>query len=143
MPTAAYGCVPFRQTETIDWPSALLVNCWQASLSVAFGQRAPNRAAAREEGRGLGAGTKGAAYDRPTAIAQSTTSPRLVWSDHVCCARWQSMSAWCQSRRQCGRQSLWRGLSTLQIHLCGQCNATSRLGLLNKIDFVVYTGRST
>ena len=48
----------------------------QASLSVAFGQRAPNRAAAREEGRGLGAGTKGAAYDRPTAIAQSTTSPR-------------------------------------------------------------------
>jgi pre-mRNA-splicing factor 38B len=30
----------------------------KASLSVAFGQRAPNRAAAREEGRGLGAGMK-------------------------------------------------------------------------------------
>ena len=32
----------------------------KASLSVALGQRAPNRAAAREEGRGLGAGMKGA-----------------------------------------------------------------------------------
>ncbi|GAB4814832.1 hypothetical protein N2152v2_001878 [Parachlorella kessleri] len=31
----------------------------KASLSVAFGQRAPNRAGAREEGRGLGAGMKG------------------------------------------------------------------------------------
>ncbi|EIE24993.1 PRP38-domain-containing protein [Coccomyxa subellipsoidea C-169] len=31
----------------------------KASLSVAFGQRAPNRATAREEGRGLGAGMKG------------------------------------------------------------------------------------
>lgn len=30
----------------------------KASLSVAFGQRAPNRATAREEGRGLGAGMK-------------------------------------------------------------------------------------
>ena len=29
--------------------------------SVAFGQRAPNRATAREEGRGLGAGMKGGA----------------------------------------------------------------------------------
>ncbi|CAK0783684.1 hypothetical protein CVIRNUC_006883 [Coccomyxa viridis] len=33
----------------------------KASLSVAFGQRAPNRATAREEGRGLGAGMKGGA----------------------------------------------------------------------------------
>lgn len=32
----------------------------KASLSVAFGQRAPNRATAREEGRGLGAGMKNA-----------------------------------------------------------------------------------
>ena len=31
----------------------------KASLSVAFGQRAPNRATAREEGRGLGAGMRG------------------------------------------------------------------------------------
>ena len=31
-----------------------------AGGSVALGQRAPNRAAAREEGRGLGAGMKGA-----------------------------------------------------------------------------------
>ncbi|KAK9819895.1 hypothetical protein WJX72_003744 [[Myrmecia] bisecta] len=31
----------------------------KASLSVAFGQRAPNRSTAREEGRGLGAGMKG------------------------------------------------------------------------------------
>lgn len=33
----------------------------KASLSVAFGQRAPNRAGAREEGRGLGVGVEGGA----------------------------------------------------------------------------------
>ncbi len=33
----------------------------KASLSVAFGQRAPNRAGAREEGRGMGAGVQGGA----------------------------------------------------------------------------------
>ncbi len=33
----------------------------KASLSVAFGQRAPNRAGAREEGRGMGAGMQGGA----------------------------------------------------------------------------------
>lgn len=42
----------------------------QASLSVAFGQRAPNRATAREEGRGLGAGMKGTLGTGP-----STRSP--------------------------------------------------------------------
>lgn len=36
----------------------------KASLSVALGQRAPNRAGAREEGRGLGAGMKGGVGER-------------------------------------------------------------------------------
>lgn len=36
----------------------------KASLSVALGQRAPNRAGAREEGRGLGAGLRGVAGPR-------------------------------------------------------------------------------
>lgn len=37
----------------------------QASLSVAFGQRAPNRSAGREEGRGLGSSMKGGAGTAP------------------------------------------------------------------------------
>lgn len=45
----------------------------KASLSVALGQRAPNRAAAREEGRGLGAGMKGAPGQ---GINRSTDHPK-------------------------------------------------------------------
>ncbi|CAL8462049.1 g1580 [Coccomyxa elongata] len=45
----------------------------KASLSVAFGQRAPNRATAREEGRGLGAGMKGGSG---AAVAPPPRSPR-------------------------------------------------------------------
>ncbi|KAK9909028.1 hypothetical protein WJX75_006237 [Coccomyxa subellipsoidea] len=51
----------------------------KASLSVAFGQRAPNRATAREEGRGLGAGMKGgsgAAIQPPRSPAQPRNRDR-------------------------------------------------------------------
>ncbi|KAL0021675.1 hypothetical protein WJX77_010314 [Trebouxia sp. C0004] len=48
----------------------------KASLSVAFGQRAPNRASAREEGRGLGAGMKnvynGTREERPRSSSRDT-----------------------------------------------------------------------
>ncbi|KAL3156476.1 hypothetical protein ABBQ38_000781 [Trebouxia sp. C0009 RCD-2024] len=48
----------------------------KASLSVAFGQRAPNRATAREEGRGLGAGMKnvynGTREERPRSSSRDT-----------------------------------------------------------------------
>lgn len=51
----------------------------KASLSVAFGQRAPNRATAREEGRGLGAGMKnvynGTREDRPCSRSVADKRP--------------------------------------------------------------------
>lgn len=49
--------------------------------SVAFGQRAPNRATAREEGRGLGAGMKGgsgAALQPPRSPAQPRNRDRYA-----------------------------------------------------------------
>ncbi|KAL0035088.1 hypothetical protein WJX79_010871 [Trebouxia sp. C0005] len=50
----------------------------KASLSVAFGQRAPNRATAREEGRGLGAGMKnvynGTREERPRSSSRDARS---------------------------------------------------------------------
>lgn len=54
----------------------------KASLSVAFGQRAPNRATAREEGRGLGAGMRGAlgaggtTRSTPPRISKDAEPPR-------------------------------------------------------------------
>lgn len=52
----------------------------KASLSVAFGQRAPNRATAREEGRGLGAGMKnvynGTREERPRSRDTRTAAEK-------------------------------------------------------------------
>ena len=48
----SWRCLP-------DVSRALLLSHVAGSRSVAMGQRAPNRATAREEGRGLGAGMKG------------------------------------------------------------------------------------
>jgi hypothetical protein len=55
--------------------------CWMWHRSVAFGQRAPNRATAREEGRGLGAGMKGgsgAAIQPPRSPAQPRNRDRYA-----------------------------------------------------------------
>ena len=55
--------------------------------SVAFGQRAPNRASAREEGRGLGAGLKGASgqgrFDQE-CVHLSLSLVRVLLQRHQC-----------------------------------------------------------
>eukprot|EP00884_Botryococcus_braunii_P000002 jgi/Botrbrau1/10001/Bobra.0012s0090.1 len=53
----------------------------KASLSVAFGQRAPNRSGVREEGRGLGAGMKGGVGERREPHNGSDRSPAAYGRD--------------------------------------------------------------
>ena len=59
--------------------STVLKKLWICCRSVALGQRAPNRATAREEGRGLGAGMKGSgmATARPRSPAPGCVMRRL------------------------------------------------------------------
>ena len=57
----------------------------KASLSVAFGQRAPNRATAREEGRGLGAGMRGTYGGGGGVVGEAAGEAlRARWVNIVC-----------------------------------------------------------
>lgn len=59
-----------------------LISALDLVRSVAFGQRAPNRATAREEGRGLGAGMKGVlGHGRPDDRCSFYPSTDLSVSD--------------------------------------------------------------
>lgn len=67
------------------WLTVMIFSPLQASLSVAFGQRAPNRAAGREIGRGLGSSLhaalpQGASSPRPDRDRWVAAAPRQCWA---------------------------------------------------------------